>query len=273
MSVKEQLKHIENRLQHLIETYARRLIPSSDLSNLLANRLVQAMGEHLRREGERYIAPNIYQIEVAPALAADLQDNPALLSALATAVQKAGGEAGFVFPTSPQITIVANPDLGPGEMQTSAKIHLALLDSTKSLPTETAGETTRLPANAFLIINGNQVFPLTQAVVNLGRRVDNTVVLDDPSVSRVHAQMRAIDGHYVLFDLGSTGGTYVNGQRVDRIVLYPGDVISLAKCQLVYGQDAPRPLDETLGYTRPMPVDQNKTVTKRKADNPSDKNN
>jgi pSer/pThr/pTyr-binding forkhead associated (FHA) protein len=98
-------------------------------------------------------------------------------------------------------------------------------------------------------------------VVNIGRRPDNNLVIDDPSVSRVHAQLRAIRGQMVLFDLESTGGTYVNGQRVASSILYPGDVISLAHTQLVYGQDAPRSLDDSPGYTRPSPVDQRKTVT------------
>jgi pSer/pThr/pTyr-binding forkhead associated (FHA) protein len=45
----------------------------------------------------------------------------------------------------------------------------------------------------------------------------------------------------VLFDLNSTGGTFVNGQRTSQTVLYPGDVISLAGVALIFGQDNPPP--------------------------------
>ncbi len=99
------------------------------------------------------------------------------------------------------------------------------------------GEAEAIPENAFLIVEGVRVFQLTDPVVNIGRRLDNTLVVDDPRVSRNHAQLRAIKGRYVLFDLNSTGGTFVNGQRANQTVLYPGDVISLAGVSLIFGQD------------------------------------
>ncbi|MBK6645463.1 MAG: FHA domain-containing protein [Anaerolineales bacterium] len=51
----------------------------------------------------------------------------------------------------------------------------------------------------------------------------------------------AIKGRFVVFDLNSTGGTFVNGQRTSQSVLYPGDVISLAGVALIFGQDNPPP--------------------------------
>ncbi len=107
-----------------------------------------------------------------------------------------------------------------------------------------------IPENAYLIISGIKVFPLETPVVNIGRRLDNTLVIDDPRVSRNHAQMRSVDGRYVIFDLNSTGGTFINGKRITQCVLYPGDVISLAGVPLIFGQDSPPPrLD--LAITRP----------------------
>jgi pSer/pThr/pTyr-binding forkhead associated (FHA) protein len=64
-------------------------------------------------------------------------------------------------------------------------------------------------------------------------------VIDDPRVSRAHAQLRTVKGRFVLFDLESTGGTFVNGKRASQTVLYPGDVISLAGATLIFGQDIP----------------------------------
>ena len=106
------------------------------------------------------------------------------------------------------------------------------------------------PENAYLIISGVKVFPLHTAVVNIGRRLDNTLVIDDPRISRNHAQLRSVDGRYVIFDLNSTGGTSVNGKRVTQCVLYPGDVISLAGIPLIYGQDNPPPRPD-MAITRP----------------------
>ena len=99
----------------------------------------------------------------------------------------------------------------------------------------------RVPEDAFIIVDGVKVIPLTQPLVRIGRRVENNLVLDDPRVSRSHAELRAIHGRYVLFDLNSTGGTFVNGVRITQSVVYPGDVISLAGVNLVYGQKNPPP--------------------------------
>jgi pSer/pThr/pTyr-binding forkhead associated (FHA) protein len=80
------------------------------------------------------------------------------------------------------------------------------------------------------------------------------LVIDDPRVSRNHAQLRAIKGRFVLFDLNSTGGTFVNGQRTSQTVLYPGDVISLAGVALIFGQDNPPPRPD-LANTSPLNPD------------------
>jgi pSer/pThr/pTyr-binding forkhead associated (FHA) protein len=120
-----------------------------------------------------------------------------------------------------------------------------------STNSEPADATENIPENAFLIIEGVKVHALDESVVNIGRRLENHLVIDDPRVSRNHAQLRAIKGRFVLFDLNSTGGTFVNGQRTSQTVLYPGDVISLAGVALIFGQDNPPPRPE-LGDTGPL---------------------
>lgn len=96
--------------------------------------------------------------------------------------------------------------------------------------------------DAFLIINGVDLFPLNQPVISIGRRIDNALVLNDPRVSRSHAELRCFHGRYVIFDMGSSGGTYVNGKRVDHSVLYDGDILSLAGVHVIFRQkNLPRP--------------------------------
>lgn len=95
---------------------------------------------------------------------------------------------------------------------------------------------------AFLVVNGVDLFPLKLPITSIGRKIDNVLVLNDPRVSREHAELRCFRGRYVVFDMGSTGGTYVNGHRVSHSVVYDGDVISLAGVQLVFRQkNLPRP--------------------------------
>lgn len=94
-----------------------------------------------------------------------------------------------------------------------------------------------IPPNAFLIMAGTHAIPLDSSPITIGRSHENTIVLDDPRVSRKHIEIRVIREHFVLFDLNSSGGTYVNGHKVSQAMLYPGDKISLAGVSLVFMQD------------------------------------
>jgi pSer/pThr/pTyr-binding forkhead associated (FHA) protein len=98
-----------------------------------------------------------------------------------------------------------------------------------------------IPPNAFFVMEGGKVYPLVKAVINIGRMLDNHIVIDDPRVSRSHAQLRAIQGHFVLFDLNSTSGTFVNGHRISETIIYPHDAISLGGIVLTFHQDEPPP--------------------------------
>lgn len=109
-----------------------------------------------------------------------------------------------------------------------------------------------IPENAFLIIEGIKAKPLDQAIIKIGRSHDNMIVIDDPRVSRHHAELRAINGHFVLFDLNSSGGTYINGQRTNQALLYTGDLISLAGVTIVFMQDV-APLRRSPDDTSTLP--------------------
>lgn len=59
----------------------------------------------------------------------------------------------------------------------------------------------------------------------LGRSADANLVLRDPGVSRQHALIERVGAAYVIVDMASTNGVVVNGTRVARAVLHPGDII------------------------------------------------
>jgi hypothetical protein len=73
---------------------------------------------------------------------------------------------------------------------------------------------------------------LGRGTLTLGRATECDIVVDDLSTSRRHAELRSEDGDYWVVDLGSTNGTEVNGKRVDRAKLEPGDVITVGQTQL-----------------------------------------
>ena len=107
-----------------------------------------------------------------------------------------------------------------------------------------------IPPNAFLIVEGIKFYHLVKPVISIGRRLENDLVIDDPRVSRNHAQLRAVEGHYVLSDLSSTGGTFVNGSRISETIIYPHDTISLGGVKLIFQQDNPPPRIDLIDTVR-----------------------
>lgn len=237
--MKIKLAQIEARLQALIEGGAARLFPSAQKENDLTSRLLEALrnGIQTGRDGEAQ-APNLYTLTVHPVQAQVFYSNPLLIEGLTQTLHAAGAEAGVQFSSPPVIRVAEDAGLSQGEIQVTAKHSRENLPQTSDMDREFEGKNgDAIPPNAFLIVDGMHIFSLDQAVLNIGRRQDNQLVVNDARVSRVHAQLRAVKGQYVIFDLDSTGGTYVNGERIHQCKLYPGDVISLSGVPLVFGQD------------------------------------
>jgi hypothetical protein len=86
---------------------------------------------------------------------------------------------------------------------------------------------------ASLEVDGQQ-HQLTKQVTVLGRALDVDIVLDDPGVSRRHAEIHLIDGRARVIDLGSTNGTFVDGERVHAGDLNEGSTITVGRSRLVF---------------------------------------
>lgn len=69
---------------------------------------------------------------------------------------------------------------------------------------------------------------------SIGRHPDSTICLDDVTVSRRHAQINLKDGKYIVRDLGSLNGTYVNQMRIDDFALEQGDELQVGKYRMVF---------------------------------------
>lgn len=105
----------------------------------------------------------------------------------------------------------------------------------------------------------NQVFDLTRDVITLGRDISNDLVVNDAEVSRTHLRLtRGIDG-YTIADLGSTNGTFINGQRLlGSRPLNNGDQIGLGETvtlgyERVRAGTAPAAPTAEVGYAPQQP--------------------
>src|SRR6266550_381047 len=105
------------------------------------------------------------------------------------------------------------------------------------------------PLASLLVKSGslkNQRFPVRTPVFNIGRADYNDIVLPDPSVSTAHAKLQRREGVWLVVDLDSTNGTFVDGERVNgESPLAPGTLLRFGDIQLVF-----EPSDDALGMAR-----------------------
>jgi pSer/pThr/pTyr-binding forkhead associated (FHA) protein len=96
-----------------------------------------------------------------------------------------------------------------------------------------------LPAGSALLVvkrgpNAGSRFLLDRDTTSAGRHPDSDIFLDDVTVSRRHAEFRREGGDFVVIDVGSLNGTYVNREPVDQAVLAGGDEVQIGKFRLVF---------------------------------------
>jgi pSer/pThr/pTyr-binding forkhead associated (FHA) protein len=252
------LDQLEAKIQKLVEDQLAGILPGLKLEDRVIQRLASAVKENIvQQKDDRAIAPNEFTLIVATDTS-PMWKEQSTIDALKNIITLASRDVGLKFVTQPTIQITTDDTFSADEIKVIASHKLEPVGDTQGMQTpmgtEENQEAENIPENAFLIVEGVKVHPLSESVVNIGRRLENQLVIDDPRVSRNHAQLRAIKGRFVLFDLNSTGGTFVNGQRTSQTVLYPGDVISLAGVALIFGQDNPPPRPD-MGNTSPLNPD------------------
>jgi pSer/pThr/pTyr-binding forkhead associated (FHA) protein len=109
----------------------------------------------------------------------------------------------------------------------------------RSLNDADAAAVDALPAGSALLVvqrgpSAGSRFLLDTDVVSAGRHPDSEIFLDDVTVSRRHAEFRRTGEGWVVADVGSLNGTYVNRDRIDEVTLQGGDEVQIGKYRLVY---------------------------------------
>ena len=126
-----------------------------------------------------------------------------------------------------------------------------------------------LPQPATLLVKlhgkGARHIELTQEILTIGRKADNTLAIEDPAVSGHHARIVKVQAVFFLEDLKSTNGTAINGRPITRHQLHDADVITIGQHRLVFQENS------TASTAAPAPfVDLDRTTVLRGTDRTPD---
>jgi pSer/pThr/pTyr-binding forkhead associated (FHA) protein len=134
----------------------------------------------------------------------------------------------------------------PGERpgDSTSTLHLggpdrADVEDESRLTAEEQAAVEALPNGSALLVvqrgpSAGSRFLLDTDEVTAGRHPESDIFLDDVTVSRRHAVFRRTSDGYLVADVGSLNGTYVNRDRIDEVLLSGGDEVQIGKYRLVY---------------------------------------
>ena len=234
---------IESKIKEIIESSAA-LFPWMDEHAISVHRLVEAFQTFINSESEdQKNLPNRFNIFMHPQECAKWKAEPDWENAIIHTLTDTAQELGRKFENAPSLQLISSTALNYSEILIEPVYPNDELGETNAVPINNDGVLSRspleIPVKARLILENEKSFPLTRRVTNLGRRSTNHLVVNDLRVSRTHAQIRYVNGGFMIFDIGSSGGTYINGERISQFRLRSGDVISLAGVKMIFAIDEP----------------------------------
>ncbi len=209
---------------------------------MLIHRLCESLHDYyLNLEEESRSANPVFQIALNPNTYNNWKSHPDWKQILTEILTSTASEFGIQYNTPPDFSITTKNSIDIGEVSVTVTVPASQLKETGAIPLQN-NNTEKEPSGnsttgSYLILKGDKIVPLSKSVINIGRKSSNQIIINDLRISRTHAQIRRIQGSYVIFDIGSSGGTYVNSTRINQHTLRPGDVISLAGYTMIYSED------------------------------------
>jgi FhaA, N-terminal domain/FHA domain len=252
------LRNLEAKLGGLVEGAFGRAFRSSVQPVELAHKLAKEMEDNQMASVSRVYVPNHYRVFLS---AKDREQfasyEPALRKELSDYLLEHARQESFALSTRPQVEFHTDERLDLGEFGIQAQL-LAPPEEEQEAP---GAEAPAPSAGDFghtmvyspsrdarrvepvddrrqaLLVGGGRRNVLSGSRVVVGRSREADIVLQDPNVSRRHAELRRDEGGWQVVDLGSTNGIKVNGRRVDHQPLSPGDEITIGVTDLTFELD------------------------------------
>jgi Protein of unknown function (DUF3662)/FHA domain len=241
------LRSIESKIAGLVEGTFSRAFRSEVRPVEIARKLAREMEEHRTFSLSRTYVPNEYRVYLSPRdRERFVEYEDALISELTGYLLEHARRERLVLTSRPVVEFETDDRLGLGEFGIQTRVvNLEPEDEEEPVPEpessgrtmiySTAGrisepleERARSRHKTALLLMGGKRLVVGPAGATMGRSRQCDVTVDDPNVSRQHAEVRPRGGSWVLSDLGSTNGSRLNGHRVEGSeVLKPGDEIEL----------------------------------------------
>ena len=235
------LRGIEQRLERVFEGVFGRAFRTNVQPVELARKLAKEMDEHRSTSVTRVYVPNEYSIYLSPGDREQFEGyENSLVSELEEYLSEHASRENYALLTPPRILFETDEDLGVGEFGIATRMAqhgrsgdeeavedasagATMIYKPRTQPTE-AASLAELGVERELAVltwpGGRRVLDKQRSI--LGRSRDVDVQIEDPNVSRRHAEIVQEGSAYWLVDLGSTNGTEVNGRRVQRARLEDG---------------------------------------------------
>jgi hypothetical protein len=245
------LRNLESKLAGLVEGTFSRAFKSEVRPVEIARKLAREMDEHKVQSLSRVYAPNEYTVWLSPKDRAQFEGyEDDLASELSGYLLEHARRERIALVTRPKIGFRTDERLRLGEFGIQARLVRPPSDEHEEASqgdeghtmvysvSERVSEPLREPdprrPRALLRIHG-RAQRVGAAGAVLGRSRDSDIVIDDPNVSRHHAEVRPSGGSWIVNDLGSTNGIKVNGRRVTGPQsLKRGDVIELGTSRVTF---------------------------------------
>jgi hypothetical protein len=248
------LEQFEDFVERTLEGSISRLFRSPIQPVEIERRLVRVLETHQTVSGGVTYVPNRYRVLLHPDDYKIVEPKRALWErTVADFIVGLCQERGYTLLSRPVVTITANPEtprrsigvnasLNSGTTGGLEAIEDAPLQPTAAMPIVRSGApaaprpgTGAAPIVCLRMLSGDMAgteLRLAQPLITVGRELDNDVVIEDSRVSRHHAQLFSQHGGYVLRDLGSTNGTFINGQPIESGVLAANDRLSFGGAEV-----------------------------------------